>query len=594
MAPIIFKQCGTCHHPDGSGPFSLLTYEDVRKRARQIGEVTRSRYMPPWLPAHGYGEFIGERRLSDDEIETIGSWVSSGAVEGAPADLPPVPQWPGGWQLGEPDLILKIPEPYTLAAEGRDVYRQFVLPTGLTTSRYVRATEIRPGNPKIAHHAIINLDPTGYAAKQEDEKDSPPGFDGMGLSDGHGLESPGGQYIVWTPGMIADGGSADMAWTLEPGTDLVLEIHMAPSGKPEVIQPVVGLYFSDQPPTKYPVQLRLDPSPIDIPAGESEYSVTDSMVLPVDVELLAIFPHAHYLCKVMKCVAVLPDGKRKWLLNIPDWDFDWQDDYTYAEPVLLPSGTTVSMEFIYDNSAENPHNPNDPPRRVLEGPQSTDEMSNVSLQFLPQSPGDGQQLKELYWRRGIQRVPGYYYAHFAAGVHSMVQGKFAQARVDYENCLALNPQFIQARFNLAHVYLQLKEFDLAILQYQSVLGSDPGNALAHSNLGRIFDQKRDPSRAATHYRRAIENDPNLFEPHNRLGVILARQGSYSEAAKLFARAVQINPDHSLAHVNLANAYLLQKQYALAITHYNEALRIDPKDKEAQTNLSRARAALKTN
>lgn len=349
IAPIVFNQCGACHRPDGAGPFSLLSYQAAKKRARQIAEVTKSRFMPPWLPAHGHGEFVGERRLSGEEIATIGRWVAAGAPEGDPGDLPPVPEWPGGWQLGKPDLILTLPEPYTLQAEGRDVYRQFVLPTGLGGTRYVRATEIRPGNSKIAHHAILNIDPSGRVARERDEQDAAPGFDGMQLSGSSGFSSPGGHYIVWTPGMVTDEGRADLAWPLERGHDLVLEMHMAPSGKRETIQPAVGLYFTDQPPTKSIVQLVLDPPPIDIPAGESEYVVGDSMVLPVDVDLLGLFPHAHYLCKVMRCAAVLPDGTRRRLLHIPDWDFDWQDDYRYAEPVFLPRGTTVSMQFTYDN-----------------------------------------------------------------------------------------------------------------------------------------------------------------------------------------------------------------------------------------------------
>lgn len=591
IAPIVFTHCGACHRPDGAGPFTLLSYQDAKKRARQIAEVTASRYMPPWLPAHGDVQFVGERRLSDQEIETIERWVSGGTLEGDSTDLPPVPQWPGGWQLGEPDLVLTIPEPFILPAEGRDLYRQFVLPTGLAGTRYIRATEIRPGNPKIAHHAILNVDPTGSAARQQDQKDAEPGFDGMRSSEGSTLDSPGGHYIVWTPGMVADEGSSDLAWPLEPGTDLVLEMHMAPSGKPETIRPVVGLYFSDQPPTKSPVQLILDPPPIDIPAGESEYVVTDSMVLPVDVELLGLFPHAHYLCKVMTCSAVLPDGTRRRLLDIPDWDFDWQDDYRCAEPVILPRGTKVSMQFTYDNSAGNLRNPNSPPRRVREGPQSTDEMGSVSLQFLSRDPKETSQLKELYWRRGIERAPANYYSHFAAGVHCLVQRNFEQAKIDYQNCLRLNPRFLKAHFNLAHVYLQLQDVDSALRQYRSVLEFSQGNAIAHFNLGKLFELQRNPAQAAEHYREAIKNDPKMPDPHNGLGVVHAKQGNFVEAQKCFARAVDLNPDYGLAHLNLANAYFVQKQYALAVPHYEEALRIDPQDADARRNLGKAESAL---
>jgi tetratricopeptide (TPR) repeat protein len=293
----------------------------------------------------------------------------------------------------------------------------------------------------------------------------------------------------------------------------------------------------------------------------------------------------------MKCVAQLPDGTRRWLLNIPDWDFDWQDDYRYADPVFLPAGTTVSMEFLYDNSAGNSRNPHNPPRRVVEGPQSTDEMGSVSLQFLPRSPAAALQLRELFWRRGIQRVPDNYYAHFAAGVQALLLGNLPQARTDYENCLRLNPRFLKAHFNLAHVYFEQQEFDLALRQYERVLEISPGNAVAHFNLGRILERKQDLTQAATHYQQAIEADPTMSGAHNGLGVVFARRGDFGKAAELFAQAVEIDPDYGLAHLNLANAYLMQKDFARAVTHYNEALRIDPQDADARRNLERARAAL---
>jgi len=542
------------------------------------------------MPAHGYVDFIGDRRLSDDKVETIGRWVAGGAVEGDAADLPPVPQWTEGWQLGEPDLVLTIPEPYTLPAEGRDVYRQFVLPTGLATTRYIRAVEIRPGNPKIAHHALINVDRTGYLARQLDREEPGPGFDGMRSREGE-LESPDGHFIIWTPGMVPDEGSSDMAWRLDQGTDLVLELHMAPSGKPELIQPLVGLYFAEKPPTKIPVQLRIEPPVIDIPAGERNYVIEDSFVLPVDVDVLSIFPHAHYLGKVMECTAVLPDGTRRWLLNIPDWDFDWQDNYRYAEPIYLPQGTTVSMRFTYDNSANNPRNPNSPPRRVVEGPQSTDEMGNVSLRILPRNPATAGRLKETIWRHRIEQTPGYFFAHYGAGVQCEAQGKLAEAKIHYQNSLRINPKFFKAHLNLGNVFYKQRTFDLAAKQYQRVLELNPGDALAHINLGQIFEEKQDMSRAAAHFQRAVENDSSSFLAHNSLGSILARRGKLAEAAKHFSRAIQIKPDNGLAHRNLGNVFYLQRRFAPASVQYNEALRINPQDAEARRNLGRVRAAL---
>lgn len=190
IAPIIFRNCTPCHRPGQSAPFSLVTYEDVRKRATDIVEVTARRYMPPWLPEHGYGEFADERRLSIDEIKTIQRWSSAGQIEGAAADRPPLPQWNSDWQLGQPDLTLTMPEVYTLAAEGRDVFRNFVQPVRLGEKRFVRGVEFHPGNPKVVHHAFIKVDRTSQSRRM-DLRDSEPGFPGMSAP----AEIPGGHFL---------------------------------------------------------------------------------------------------------------------------------------------------------------------------------------------------------------------------------------------------------------------------------------------------------------------------------------------------------------------------------------------------------------
>src|SRR5439155_3986958 len=182
VAPILFENCAACHRPGRSGPFSLLTYADARKHAKQMAEVTQRRYMPPWLPEPGYGEFTGERRLGPDQIGVLQQWAAEGAPEGLLADLPPMPQWTEGWQLGVPDLIVHTPEAHTLPADGKDVYRNFVIPIPVATRRYVKAVEFLPGNWKVVHHAFINVDETGMSRRLAQEE-SPPGFDGMALPD---------------------------------------------------------------------------------------------------------------------------------------------------------------------------------------------------------------------------------------------------------------------------------------------------------------------------------------------------------------------------------------------------------------------------
>jgi len=246
IAPIIFAQCSNCHRPGQSAPFDLLTYAEVKKHARDIAAVTQSRFMPPWPPEPGFGEFTGARHLSVDQIGLIQQGVAEAALEGATSDLPPSPKWSEGWQLGEPDLVVQMPQPYTLPASGKDVYRNFVIPIPTTGRRYVQAVELRPGN-KSVHHAFMLYDRTRQS-RRIDEEDSEPGFPGM--SPPVSANAPTGQFVTWQPGKIAFRGTEDSIWSLEPNTDLVLQMHLQPTGKPERIQASAGFYFTDKAPPR--------------------------------------------------------------------------------------------------------------------------------------------------------------------------------------------------------------------------------------------------------------------------------------------------------------------------------------------------------
>ena len=246
IAPLLFAHCSGCHRPGQSGPFSLLTYADGRKRAKQLSEVTARRYMPPWLPEGDPGEFLGDRRLSAAQIHLFQDWLESGMPEGTAADLPAPPQWPGGWQLGPPDLIVKMPRKYTLAAQGQDVYRNFVIPIPLTGPRHVRAVEFRPDNRRIVHHAFVEVD-YGKSARSLEGLDGQPGFGGMSLP--AGVRIPNGYFLTWQPGKLPSAEPPGFGWTLQPGQDIVLQTHLRPSGKPEELQAEIGLYFTDIAPT---------------------------------------------------------------------------------------------------------------------------------------------------------------------------------------------------------------------------------------------------------------------------------------------------------------------------------------------------------
>jgi hypothetical protein len=384
VAPIVWNNCAGCHHAGEVAPFTLTSYQDVRKRAKQIVKITHARTMPPWKAEPGYGDFEGQRRLTDAQIALIGEWAAAGAPEGDATDLPPLPKFSEGWQLGEPDIVVRMAEPFTLRAERPDVFRVFVAPLNIPAGKYVKAVDYRPSNRRITHHALLFLDNTGMARKL-DEADPGPGYSRMG---GIGF-LPSGGMGGWAPGAAPHRFPDGAAKKVGPNTDLVIQTHFHPSGKVEVEQASVGIYLTDEAPRRTVATLPLGVrSTIDIPPGVKDYTWSDAMTIPVDVEVPAITPHAHYLCKDMKVWATLPSGEKKWLIWIKDWDFDWQGQYRYKKPVELPAGTKVEMVYTYDNSADNPRNPSSPPRRVHRGEQTTDEMGITFISLMPRNPAD--------------------------------------------------------------------------------------------------------------------------------------------------------------------------------------------------------------
>ena len=383
VAPIVYAKCAMCHRPGEAAPFALLSYDDVRKKGRQIAKVTAARYMPPWHARHGYGEFADERRLTDEEIDTIAQWVKGGMPEGDRTKMPALPAFADGWQLGTPDLVLKMPAGFEIPAAGPDVYRNFVIPTRVAEDKWVRAIEFRPSARKVVHHVLFAYDATGGAARR-DGRDGKPGFGGMGGVGIGGLTGGTGPLGGWAVGATPQFLPTGVALSLPKGSDVILQMHFHPTGKPETEQSTIGIYFADRAPERRLWSLQLPAlfgfgAGIDIPAGQKDFAIEDSLTLPVDIRAFSIAGHAHYIAKEMKASATTPDGKTEPLLWIPDWDFAWQDRYTYKTPVLLPKGTRIDARIVYDNSDDNPHNPSTPARRVQWGEQSFDEMGSLIL-----------------------------------------------------------------------------------------------------------------------------------------------------------------------------------------------------------------------
>lgn len=393
VAPILFNNCTRCHRTGEAAPFALMNYQDAKKRARQIAEVTHKRFMPPWHAEPGFVEYSNERRLTDDQIAMLNAWHQQGAKEGDPAKTPALPKFPDGWQLGEPDLVLTLSEPFEVPAEGNDIYWNFVLPMNLPADKWVRAVEFRPGARAVVHHALYYVDTSGDARKF-DARDPKPGYNGMGRSNRQ-FESLGG----WAVGGEALSLPPELAWHFTTNSDFVIQTHYHPSGKVELDRSSVGIYFAEKPPTRKFAMLQLPPhfgrlSGMNIPAGATNYTVADSMVTPVDLEAFMVTPHAHYLGKTFQLNATPPNGPTRTLLKIADWDFNWQEDCAFKDRIRLPKGTRLDATITYDNSDGNPNNPSHPPKKVKWGPTTLDEMAAITLSVIPARDEDLAALKK--------------------------------------------------------------------------------------------------------------------------------------------------------------------------------------------------------
>ena len=569
IAPILLTHCASCHRPGGSAPFSLLTYADARRRARLIATVTERRVMPPWQPLPEGPRFQGERRLDAEDIRRIARWVEDGTPEGEARALPPAPVFTNEWQLGTPDLVVSMPEPFEVPAGGPDFFRNFVLPVPPRAGRYVQAIEFRPGNARVVHHARVLVDDTGESHRH-DAADPQPGFGGM---DTPGARFPDGYFLGWAPGKRPKREAT--AWPLAPGTDLVVQLHLRPSGRAERVQASVGLYFTDTPPAFTPVMLQMGARTLDIAAGDQQYLVTDSYVLPVAARAVRIAPHAHYLAREMQLRATRPGETPLTLLHIPDWNFNWQDDYDYTQPVELPAGTRLEMRFTYDNSPENPRNPNTPPRRVTFGSQASDEMCELLLQLVPAAPEDLPRLRADINRKSLE-----------------IETAEAEKRVVDQ------PEDADARTALGAIYIQTGRFDQGAREFEAAVRLAPDQAVTNYNAGQVAFARRDYDLAQRRLERAIALRPELVEAHTTLAELAERRGDDTVAAARYRAALALRPGHVPAAANLARVLIARGAWDDTIAMLEDALRAQPREPvlldalaAATTGAGRQRAVL---
>lgn len=379
---ILQGHCQVCHHEGGIGPFPLVTYSEVFPRRDLIRQQTSAREMPTWQVDSAGAAYQDDPSLTEEEIGTIARWVESGAPEGNSEELPEPREFPSQWSLGEPDLTLELKEAYTPDFSNGDVYRCFVLPTGLPKDRYVTATEVAPGNRAMVHHALLYVEEGTVSEEliRDDPADSYPCFGGprVAVSDGMGEWAPGNEPHFFPPGV---------ARLLPKGARVIMQVHYsARNGSVTPDRTAVGLHFATS-----PVKKRLfmgviyGPDNFVIPAGASAHTLKGTASFESDVHLVGILPHMHLLGRTMSVKAMLPGGTEACLVDVLDWDIRYQRTYRYPTAVALPAGTRLELVATYDNSSENPRNPNDPPREVRLGEQTTDEMCLALLYWTADS-----------------------------------------------------------------------------------------------------------------------------------------------------------------------------------------------------------------
>jgi Flp pilus assembly protein TadD len=595
IAAILFKNCTTCHRTGNQAvPFTLLSHDDAKKRADDIARVTLERRMPPWQPDRSTPSFFGERGLTAEQIDIIQRWVKGGAPEGDPGTGPALPQFPSSWESGQPDVVVTMTRPYILEPRNgmnHDVFRNVVMRVPIETSKYVETVEFLPGAVPV-HHAVIRIDRTSQA-RQEDGKDGKPGFDGMASLD---VQNPDGHFIGWAPGRGPIVAPQGMPWRLDPGTDLVIELHLLPGIEPIEVKPQVGLFLTDKPPVKTPVMVIMGSRAIDIPAGEKEYPITDSYVVPGDMDLISLYPHAHYLGKDIQVDAKLPDGTSRTLLHIARWDFYWQQDYRYESPVFLPRGTNISMRFIYDNSDANPANPHHPPKHVTYGAQSSDEMGNLGLQLLPHVESERAIVVRDFARKEAQQNvegdevlakydPNDAYRQMSLGRSYLNVARFDDAIERLELSLRLNPKSAQTSNFLAAALFAKRSVPGAIARMREATTLAPNDEHLLFNLGRMLNIAGQSSEAERVLQRALTLNPSLSEAHQELGAVLFAQHRIPEALPHFFKAVELSPGSAAALSDLGGALAQAGRTREAVEHLRRALAIDPANEAARQNLA---------
>lgn len=388
IAPLIYQKCTPCHRPGEAAPFSLITYDDVIAKGKFIGKVTQSRYMPPWRADADFGEFKNNKRLRDDEIALLQQWIAAGMPKGD-KPVPEPPSFAEGTQLGsKPDLTLKMNHAHAVKGDNQEQFMLFSLPTNLPEDKYISAVEFRPGNKKVVHHVRFSIDTTLQMRVTDDKSIDDPSIAEYGK-----IRMKEEYWYGWVPGNNPVHFPANTAKKIPKNSDILLNVHYAPSPIDDADQSSVNLYFAKDSVERPVYTFILDEStitnqPFLLPADSVITFFARSVPIPYPISLISVLPHMHVLGKNIRCFAITPDGDVIPLLKIGNWDFNWQMTYEYKSLVRIPAGSVLYAEATYDNTAQNPENPNSPPKPVTYGWQTKSEMMNLIFQYVRYQVGD--------------------------------------------------------------------------------------------------------------------------------------------------------------------------------------------------------------
>ena len=523
IAPIVYNNCTVCHREGGVAPFPLLSYDDAKDRAEQIAEVVENRMMPPWKPDSVHSVPLREdRSLSDKEVSLILEWAREGSRQGSSRRTPKPPQFADSWQLGEPELVLQLNDPISVPPEGSDLYRNFVIPTGIAETKYVRAVEVLPESKQVVRQVVMSVDESDWARRNE-ASDVEPGFDGLNV--GKTLQSTG-QFVGWTPGrapyLFDEGGS----WEIQANSDLFVQLHISPTGNDEVVNPKIGLYFTDQAPANTPDYLFLHSRSLDDSMGEASPVVEERLSIPVDVSVSGLIPFARSFVSGIEVAAEMINGQKKVLLQIPDWDSNWQRDYRFEEPVVIPAGSELVMRSTLDSF------PDELPK---------DGLAQTIVQLVLGNSADKDAIRKAQVDYEIKRAGG-------------MAGYYHDNGADLE---------------------RLGRIDEAISAFEQAAQEDPSNGEVRNSLGVIYEEQGNKTQAEYYFRDAIEADGSLRIARLNLGRFLRKSKRQQAAAKALQEAIDQDPEFLLARLELSALFAEQKLFKLAIQMLEDGLKLDP-------------------